>query len=257
MDAFLYKGLHSSVASMLQSGVQSIAFDLDNIPSPRSEIVRTDSEFAMELHNVMAAALYEEHEDSSRAADVYFCVQAENDTQPAVDIEAYHSQDGVDFELHHPRETPETPCGTNWSMWRWRQPHLGMLKLVVAAGDRRTRVNYVACAVRCVHETAPCSAEAIRANKLEILMPARSSHRDPWILNEIKVYASDSVDGEERLIQPLGITVMHGMRVVACFNPFSISNRGFYSMKQFPTGASLFLCAQQTSKATHRADDTA
>ena len=267
MHTFLYQGLQTSVVSFLQSGMQSIAFDLDSMPSARSVIMRTDSECSTDLHNVRAAALCEA-QDSSQAAHVYLCLQGENDTQARLAIQAYHSRDGVDFELHYPSETPETPreneatdfrlrATYNWSMWRWRQPRLGILKLVIASEDKRLRVNYVACAVRCVHETAPCSAGAARASTLDILMPARSSHRDPWILNEIKVYASDSVDGEERLIQPLGITVMHGMRVVACFNPFSISNRGFYSMKQFPTGASLFLCAQQTSKATHRADDTA
>ena len=171
----------------------------------------------------------------SRAADVYLCVQTKRDTQQALTIDAYHSRDGVDFELHRPREMPETPGTTNWSMWRWRQPRLGMLKLVVAPA--RTRVNYVACAVRCVHETAPYNAEATRSNNVEIFMPARSSHRDPWILNEIKVCAL--VDGEERLLQPLSITVMHGRRAVACFNPFSISNPGLYGLKQFPTGASL------------------
>ena len=239
MHAFLYTGLYSSVASLLESGVQSIAFDLDNRPSPRSVIVCTDSEHGMESHNVMAATLCE-RQDQSRAADVYLCVQTKRDTQQALTIDAYHSRDGVDFELHRPREMPETPGTTNWSMWRWRQPRLGMSKLVITPRDSTRRVNYVACAVRCVHESTLCTAEATRASALEILMPARASHRDPWILNEVSVYAV--VDGEERLLQPLGITVMHGTRVVACFNAFSIFNPGFHGLKQFPTGASL--CAQ-------------
>ena len=242
MHAFLYMGLQSSVASLLRSGAQSIAFDLEKKSSahtsPRSVIVRTDSEpdNMMELHNVMTAA----QEDSSRAADVYLCVQTKSETQPIVNIDAYHSRDGVDFELHHPSETPRGT--TNWTMWRWRQPRLGILKLVIAPGDRSGRVNYVACAMSCVQETAPCNAEANRASTLEVLMPPRSSHRDPWILNEVSVYASDSVDGEARLIQPLSITVMHGTDIVACFNPLSLFNPGLYGLKQFPTGASL--CAQ-------------
>ena len=237
MHAFLYTGLHSSVASLLQSGVQAIAFDLDSKRAPRNVIVRTDSESSMKLHNDDVMATTTLCKDQA-AHVVYLCIQAVNGAQPAVSIEAYHSMDGADFELHHPSATPRG--STNWSMWRWRQPRLGMLKLVVTPGDSRTRVfNYVACVVRCVHETAPCNAGATRASKLEIFMPARFSHQDPWILNEIKVYASESVDGEERLLQPLSITVMHGRRAVACFNPFSISNPGLYGLKQFPTGASL------------------
>ena len=82
-------------------------------------------------------------------------------------------------------------------------------------------------------------------------MPARSSHQDPWILNEVSVYASDSVDGEEHLLQPLSITVMHGTRVVACFNPFKICDSGLYGLKQFPTGASLRAYTKEGQPVPH------